>query len=165
MSLQKAWKWYVFVKEALVGFASPKWQQALWDWMHNFFSCHVILWVHRFPQWKKQAKNCTTFSVWLIPQQYRGTEDPARPKKKKVTYQCLVWNWCFQFFWLVHMQFSLLSYLSRYQILSTSSVSLAQNGITVSHEFDLQLIYTKDFSSAFRQMAKLFMLHLYPQTL
>lgn len=58
----------------------------------------------------------------------------------------------FKFFWPVHMQFSLLSFV---QIPDTfhkfyfSSTDRLYSNITVPHEFDLQLVYTKDFSFAF----------------
>lgn len=54
----------------------------------------------------------------------------------------------FKVLWLVHRQFSLLCNLFRYQVISISSISLAQrvySNVTVPQDFDLQLEHTNKF--------------------
>lgn len=52
-----------------------------------FLPCHSFAMGSQISYVKKnKQKNFTAFSVLLIPQQYMGTEDPARQKKKKKSH-------------------------------------------------------------------------------
>lgn len=159
MSLQKAWKSYVFAKETLTLFLPLLNDKRLWDWMQIFFfplPYHSFDLGSQISQVKKKKKNILqppqpySFlrNTWVLRTQLDRKKKKRR--ERKVTYQCLVWNW-----WVLTGPHGVFSALIFIQIPDTShkfyfsSTERTYSNITVPCESDLQFVYTKDFSFAF----------------